>query len=982
MDMCRTFKLKKLMIALVALSTACVPTTTSVPSHSAFSTTQPAPLQPKEAITPASALVGVMTPLPEPASTSTLVPTLSTPVPTRTPLPAETAVVPTAPPEVFLSELAPVAASVGYGDFTVGVYPSAPQDMNRSGPLFAHNTIYRNGLWAHAPSRLEYSLNGQYGKLKMQILMQEDVSCGDGTVFRVLADGKETYKSNRFTASTIPLKVSVAITGVNILELIVDKLDGGDCDWAIWGDPVLTSADAATLARLATITPTPNPDLPCGGVMPDRVYFFLDCNDIRRIRRELASDNAEAKRAWGDLRSVVDDYRSNFPTTYDPADTSGALWWGSGNYVARDMALIYLITGDRAYARDIVRLLDLVKRNTPYRNHLGPHSFDFQGLLSKPSYGEVVYQSLLFAYQTIQGSGLLTAKQQQEYESRFMHQALLLEEFVQLGGEIPLSSHLNRNIRVAANTASASIALAFPNHPASRGLYQRARLRLDRQVKNWWEPDGGWGENTDSYGYRALEGLLILAETLRKNTGEDLYADDIGGKTLHALCAYYVKVLTPEGTSPAFNESNFLFVDPGLLQLCADRTADETLVFAAQDYLRGYYSTYGYCCWTYTLFHMVAWADSARSEAGTPPDYSSVLLPDTGVAVLRSGWEPQAQYLLVQFTASRVHHEFSYGTIYLYDRGPWLVGNGYHIPDDMPTDQHSTLSLDHSNQTYTSGTVLAFADIGQTAMASVTSRSYPNLQHTRTILWAKPWHHWIVVDDATLISSAGAHTLQLRWYVKGFHVRREDNLWKFRGGYNDRRFAIDMFTSTAAEYSPISRSDNAVGVEMEVDFKVSPLRLVTSLTSFLQYDELPEVTRTDYQQGTTIKSQLNGETWIWLLPIASAKEGQIGDSFVAGRAGCVRITEAGVQGYCLFSGKTLQHKGDTLVKAEKDLSVDVDLAEGKIYVDSPIATNLALRWPQPVSTIVDEAGMPVTFTTDNRMILFDIKEGQSVFSVK
>lgn len=442
---------------------------------------------------------------------------------TLTPTPTKISATPTPFPEVFLSQLDPILSSVGFGYLTTGVYPVVDGRGIKAGPIYAHGTLYPNGLFAHAPSRLEYGLNGQYAQLRTQISMQEDMSCGDGVIFRVFLDERLGYESDVFEANTPPESITVDTTGVNNLVLIVDKLGGGDCDWAIWGDPVLALADADTLARLAAVTPTPNPDLPCGGVMPERVYLFLDCNDIRRIRHEITSGNAEVRRAWVDLRRVVDDYRAHFPTTYDPEASGGVLWWGPSNYIAREMALIYLVTGEQAYAKDLLRLLELVKLHTPETNHLLNFNQEMKdgfpssgGLLSHPRYGGVVYQSLLLGYIAVRDTELLNEDQRVLYDGFFVKQARLLNEVVELDEwMIQLPNLHDKNIYWTENFPIATIALAFPNDKSAIDLGEFAQKRIGWQIPLFWESDGGWGRSTDWYGFKALEELIIYVETLK-----------------------------------------------------------------------------------------------------------------------------------------------------------------------------------------------------------------------------------------------------------------------------------------------------------------------------------------------------------------------------------------------------------------------------------------------------------------------------------
>jgi hypothetical protein len=763
----------------------------------------------------------------------------------------------------------------------------------------------------------------------------------------------------------------------------------------------VTRTPSGTTAPTAAATPsaTPVPSLPCGERNPEGTFAFLDCADIRRIRQGLATD-PRASFDFEYLTRTVDGRRASFPTSYNPNASWEVLWWGSGNYTARDMALVYLITGDLGYAEDVLRLLDLVRSNTPPCAHLcgfdstiPDGNFSAGGLLSHPAYGGVVFQSLLFGYLAVRNTSLVDEADRQSYDSFFTHQAELLEEAAAFrGNTAPLDSWISRNVPVGANLAALTIAASFPEEPAMQRLEARLRPRLEWQLANWWHADGGWGEDTEGYGFRVLEEALLLAETLQRAQGEDWYAVTFGANSLQRMCVFYLDILTPEGTTPSLNDTTHYFVDPGLFNLCGYRSADPRLYFAADAYAWGREHAYGTDSrdWQ-TLFHSVAWV-GLRSGQPVTPDFTSVLLPDTGAAILRSDWTHEGQYLLLQFTGSRVHDELSYGAVYLFDRGPWMVGNGYHLagesqPAGERTDQHSTLALDETSQSRTSGESTAFADVGNVGIASVSSQSYPALRHGRTILWTEPLHEWLVVDDA--VTDAWAHTLQLRWYVRGEVASSEGGDWAFRRSDRAETLWIRILPPSPAIYRGIERHYNweqwvsdAQGVRMDLPTAGSPVRIVTLLAVSGSPEPLPSIERIDDAGGTLVVLDHpdQGITWQWVLPFNREPETTVVDFRILGNAGC-RVERSGsLEEYCLLNGTELAYQGRPLVESTASLCVEADLSEGKIAVDSPQGAELSLFWPMDVRTVREgEAAVPFELT--DGVLRVHLEPGRHVLSV-
>jgi hypothetical protein len=289
-----------------------------------------------------------------------------------------------------------------------------------------------------------------------------------------------------------------------------------------------------------------------------------------------------------------------------------------------------------------------------------------------------------------------------------------------------------------------------------------------------------------------------------------------------------------------------------------------------------------------------------------------------------------------------------------------MVGNGYHLADSsfgqegQSTQQHTTLALDGSSQTETSGSLLEFADLNQTAILSVEGESYPNTTHRRSVVWIKPWHQWLVWDDISTFDNR-THSLQLRWYVRGEVSSEQDGEWIFsRSTGNPRYLSVSMFPPGQANFKEVERHykseawvSDAVGVEMQAASREPLSRLVTAITSDT---DIPSVTRVDEKEGTILTSVLDQLTWEWVVP-SQAGATQIGSYSVDGTTGCLRRDGTELRGYCLFHGTDLKAGTQDLVRSSVALDLEADLDSSRVTLSVPSGADLSFYWAAPVTSV-------------------------------
>ncbi len=261
----------------------------------------------------------------------------------------------------------------------------------------------------------------------------------------------------------------------------------------------------------------------------------------------------------------------------------------------------------------------------------------------------------------------------------------------------------------------------------------RLYAELDRQVY----PDGAQKELTPGY-HGVTLGNVLDAVRVAEHCNVAL-PDDFIAK-LERMFDYYVRIRKPDGTTPMLNDSR-AHSDRGQLAKGA------ALFPAREDFI--HFATGG--------------------ESGTPPNYTSTRLDYAGWHIMRSGWDKDACYMLLDggpFGTGHQHedklsivvHAFGRTVIpeagcYSYDASRWY----YYA---LSTPSHNTVMVDGLPQRHKAvrasweskepvDTIWHTSDQLDYAAASYTlgygrDENVP-VEHHRDVLFIKP-RLWLVID--------------------------------------------------------------------------------------------------------------------------------------------------------------------------------------------------------------------------------------------
>ena len=136
----------------------------------------------------------------------------------------------------YLSDVRWREATVGWGQPARNHYFTT-QQVRDGVCLMPGGKFHAKGLYAHAPARHVYDLQGRWEAFSATVGLQEGVHAQGSAVFVVMGDNRELFRSQKVTEIATE-DIHLDIKGIQTLSLIVEsgKETNSSC-WAVWGSP-------------------------------------------------------------------------------------------------------------------------------------------------------------------------------------------------------------------------------------------------------------------------------------------------------------------------------------------------------------------------------------------------------------------------------------------------------------------------------------------------------------------------------------------------------------------------------------------------------------------------------------------------------------------------------------------------------------------------------------------------------------------------
>ncbi len=365
-----------------------------------------------------------------------------------------------------------------------------------------------------------------------------------------------------------------------------------------------------------------------------------------------------------------------------------------------ELGKAYYLTGQEKYARKIVELfLDWYKKN-PYK-----HGINWSSAL------EVAVRSLawLWAFALIRDSEAFTGEVNFLLQkSLYMHQKYLSEN---LSFYFSPYNHL-----IGETTALFIINYLFPHFKGADKQQQRAWNILRDQVSFQFHPDGMTVEQTSYYHHFTL-GFYLQAVLLRRLNGDPVDSQVL--QQLEKSTEIMMYLQRPDGTIPRIGE-----IDDGLSIYFRDAANWDfrafqnygALLFRRPDmkYTAGKFQEDAF--W---LFGQQGFRDYQKMESRAPEEKVR-WFEKSGYLVIRDGWDPQANYLLMDagpiahgvrhdeiLSSAHGHMDLSSFELHVHGQPIWVDGGHYTYNGPWEwahyfrrTEAHNTVTVDGETQAW------------------------------------------------------------------------------------------------------------------------------------------------------------------------------------------------------------------------------------------------------------------------------------------
>jgi hypothetical protein len=431
-------------------------------------------------------------------------------------------------------------------------------------------------------------------------------------------------------------------------------------------------------------------------------------------------------------------------------------------FACRDLALAYVVNGDKRYAKKAAEIL--IKYADAYP---GRHTTHLEGGICYQSLCEAVMMiPLAQAYDLICDSGVLSDEDKKRIEYDFFWESA--EGLVKMGiGGNWGSWHL---------CAVGTIGLATRHQRFIDHGISSFKSQIEKQSGS----DGLWPESVHTYHFYPLSAFVHFAEACA-NTGEDLYnwkAEN--GHTLKSMFTAPISYMYPDARLPAINDGWYeSWLRTGQYEAAYYRYREPELAGALLRSYRGMDRGAGF---DQEQFHDEPWVLILGAEI--PKDTPALLLKsidfdNLGVCVLRTGNPSIEKEIALTFDYGRFlgHGQldkmgvtlFAEGRVMAADYGTPGYGSAI-LPYYTGSLSHNIIMVDGKNQEKTrKGKLSVFHDTPiLKAARSETDEAYPGVKWTRTVMLTDSYV--AIIDD---LESAEDHLYDCFFHSEGDELKLE-----------------------------------------------------------------------------------------------------------------------------------------------------------------------------------------------------------------
>lgn len=313
----------------------------------------------------------------------------------------------------------------------------------------------------------------------------------------------------------------------------------------------------------------------------------------------------------------------------------------------------------------------------------------------------------------------------------------------------------------------------FPEFREAAAWRKTAVARIRERILRNFDEDGAQLEQCPQYHLTGMRDITRALMILDVNDMDDLSRDPELWRRFERVYAYPIRITHPTGHLAVFNSGVYgteaqVFFPIGFRLFGSDLQA-----WAVQRHIRPGFVPVAKNLSEYVMFMDGAWTaavQDARQRPCQPPGQSCEVLPDSGLAVLRSGWDKAARSLVFDFNRDPWgrHRHFGRLSFDLFAYGRALVVNpGSTISYSMPvyrswcyqTVSHNTVRIGGKSHDAVNAQPAGWGIRPHTTFVS--ARMHTNgLAYQRTIVQVDG-AYYVVLDQLR----GGGPDTQLEWLL-------------------------------------------------------------------------------------------------------------------------------------------------------------------------------------------------------------------------
>lgn len=353
----------------------------------------------------------------------------------------------------------------------------------------------------------------------------------------------------------------------------------------------------------------------------------------------------------------------------------------------------YLLSGDERYARTFAWIFDSwYDRQDAIRERQGGLGFD---PIYRAYYPGIRARILADNYYCLARSDAL---------SPTLHLKIMKQL---LGACTWLYAHNVRaysrgNQQVAAVVGLGVVGQVFPEFRDAEAWVELAERRMREHMLQDFFADGGHRELCTQYHKTVLRDVGYVALTAEANGRPGLLTDAEAGPALERAYEWLAKLIMPTGETPALHSAVFATDYAVHLELAARHFGRSDFAWLAQRFWDRGVAPNQKAPFALANYMVAEPPEGLELPAPREPAWRSVHLPQSGFAIMRTGWAEDDRYLLTQYGWANTGHAYPGALHFIYEANGELVASA---PGSPRSYRHPAYAYCHSTAAHNCVTI-------------------------------------------------------------------------------------------------------------------------------------------------------------------------------------------------------------------------------------------------------------------------------------